>query len=101
MARIITKELALKIAGKLGAKSQYKKGRPHDLYTFYHKGRAILKFGIRRGSEKDKGHDFIPGKIYLSPNEAKMFGQCDYDLPWYIKKMQEKGVIPPEPEKDE
>ena len=93
MARIITKELAIRIADKLGAKKKSKRNRPHDLYIFYYKGKIIATFGIRRGSEKDKGHDFIPGKIHLSPSEAKTFGQCGFDMQWFIKKMIEKGII--------
>jgi len=96
MARIITKELAIKIAEKLGAQKVSKKGRPHDDYLVFYEGMLIAKFGIRRGSEKDKGHDFIPPAIHLSSNEAKLFAQCSLSYEFWVEKMKEKGIIPPE-----
>lgn len=93
MARIITKELALKIARKLGATKQSKKNRPHDLYTFSYEGRVIIRFGIRRGSERDKGHDHIAGNMHLGPHDAQLFAECKRTLEWYIQEMIAKGVI--------
>ncbi len=93
MARVITKEIALQIADKLRATKQSKKGRPHDLYTFSYGGRVVARFGIRRGSQKDQGHDHIPGQIHLGPRDAKVFGECGHTLEWYIQEMIGKGLI--------
>ena len=101
MARIITKELALEIAKKLKATKHSKKNRPHDLYVVSFGGRIVATFGIRRGSEKDKGHDHIPGAIHLGPRVAKLFGQCDPDYEFWVQQMRDKGIIPPEPDKAE
>ena len=46
----VIKELALKIVDKL----------EHDEYVVYHDGAAVASFGIRRSSNKNKGHDRIP-----------------------------------------
>jgi hypothetical protein len=96
MARIITKELAIKIAAKLGAEKSSKKGRPHDDYFVYFAGKLIAKFSIRHGSEKDKGHDFISQAIHLGPHDARLFGQCHMEYNDWVAKMREKGVIPRE-----
>jgi hypothetical protein len=98
MATIITKELALKIAEKLQAERHPKKNRPHDLYVIYHEGQRITQFGVRRSSRKDEGHDHIPGQIFLSPNKAKLLGQCPLSRQNWIAEMIEKGVVVPRPE---
>jgi len=99
MARIITKELALKIAEKLRAQPdpKPKKGRPHVDYFVCFQGQIVARFGIRRGSEKDKGHDHIPRLIHLRPNEAKLFAQCTHSYDYWVERLREQGVIPPEP----
>jgi hypothetical protein len=98
MARIITKELALDIAAKLQAVNHSKKNRPHDLYLVYFGGQLVASFGIRRGSAKDMGHDHIPNQIHLGAHDAKLFGQCKRTYEFWVGKMREKGIIPPEPE---
>ncbi len=98
MARIITKELAIDIAKKLSAQKVSKKNRPHDDYVVYFQGRLVARFGIRRGSEKDAGHDHIPGAIHLGPHEARLFGQCDITYDAWVERMREIGIIPREPE---
>jgi hypothetical protein len=95
MATIVTKELAESIARKLQAVCNAKKNRPHDLYVVYHQGRRIAQFGVRRSSRKDQGHDHIPGEIHVSPNEARLLGQCPMSREEWVKKMIEKGVIAP------
>jgi hypothetical protein len=97
MARIITKELALRIAEKLGARQTSKKNRAHDDYVVYFNGQIVARFGIRRGSEKDKGHDHVPGAIHLGPRDAKLFGQCDITYDAWVETMRVKGIIPREP----
>ena len=82
MARIITKELAEKIVAKLGAtRTRSMKGRhPHDTYIFRHGGRIISRVNIRHGSNRQQGHDFIPSAMRISPNEARLFAQCEHSL---------------------
>ncbi len=93
MATIITKELAERIATKLQAVCEAKKNRPHDLYRVYHEGRLIAHFGIRRSSRKDQGHDHVPGQIRVSPNQAKLLGQCPMSWEDWVEEMKRKGVI--------
>jgi hypothetical protein len=95
MARIITKELALKIARKLGA-AVSNTGGAHDLAAVYEDGVLIASFGIRRGSEKDKGHDHIPADIHVGPSFAKGLGQCPKSRQQWIEKLREKGILPAE-----
>ena len=92
MARIITKELAEKIAAKLGA--TIISGSAHDLACIYHEGVLIAQFGIRRGSEKDKGHDHVPEAIHLGPGKAKRLGQCPMTKKQWLDVMRQKGQLP-------
>ena len=96
MARIITKELAIKIAEKLKAQKSPRKGRAHDDYFVFYQGRMITKFSIRRGSEKDKGHDFLCRAIHLGPHDAKLFGQCEISYEDWVENLRDKGIIPRE-----
>jgi hypothetical protein len=92
---IITKELAESIARKLQAVRNPKKNRPHDLYVVYHGGHRIAHFGIRRSSSKDQGHDHVPGQIHVSPNQARLLGQCPMSRDEWVAEMVRKGVISP------
>jgi len=87
---IITKELAGKIAKKLGAKV-VKKTKAHDINAVYHAGKMVASFGIRRGSRKDLGHDHIPDLIFLRPRQARLLGQCPMLRKEWIKIIAEKG----------
>jgi hypothetical protein len=91
MARIITKELAERIATKLGATKT--KAGAHDIAAVYHNGVLVSRFGIRRGSEKDQGHDHIPDEIFVAPGFAKLLGQCPKSRNDWIAAMIEKGKI--------
>ncbi|TWT58884.1 hypothetical protein KOR42_22710 [Thalassoglobus neptunius] len=97
MARQITKELAVKIQKKLGAviltSKNGKKNKAHDIYVIFHKEKAVARFGIRRGSEKDKGHDHIPGDLSVSPHFAKELGQCTKSKAEWIEEATNKGLI--------
>lgn len=96
MARQITKEMALAIAKKLGATCKTKKNSPHDLWVIYHNGQRIAQFGIRRASKKDKGHDFIPGQIFIGPARTKLLAQCEVSKEEWLTELAEKGIIAPE-----
>jgi len=88
----ITKELAIKIAKKLGAEIQKREGA-HDLAKVHHKGKLIAHFGIRRGSRKDLGHDHIPEAIHIRTGQAKLLGLCPMLKDDWIKIMSEKGKL--------
>ena len=55
---MLTKDDAEKIAVKL--KGDRHSGSKHELVRLVYEGKLIAQFGIRRGSRKDQGHDFIP-----------------------------------------
>ena len=48
---------------------------------------------IRRGSEKDKGHDYLPHDLHISPRQAKLLAQCPWKREDYIEALREKGFI--------
>ena len=98
MARIITKELAVKIAKKLGATIS-STGGAHDLAAVFEDGVLVASFGIRRASEKDKGHDHIPADIHVGPSFAKGLGQCPKSREEWIDVLREKGIVPPRKER--
>ena len=93
MARIITKELAEKIVRKLGAVRQHS-GGAHDIFGVIHEGVLIASFGVRRGSEKDKGHDHIPNDLHVGPGFAKAFAQCSKSKADWLNIMRTKGLLP-------
>jgi hypothetical protein len=98
MARIITKELAIKIRDKLGAVFIPGKSSAHDVYGIYYEGQVIATFGIRRGSEKDLGHDHIPRNINVSTGFAKQIGLCNKYLEDYLEYLRQAGLLPEAPE---
>jgi len=87
----ISKELAEKIAKKLKAKKRT--GTAHDLALIYHKGKLVANFGIRRGSRKDAGHDYIPAAIFLGARDARLLGECTLSRDDWITVMAEKGKL--------
>ena len=92
MARIITKELAEKIVRNLGAVRQ-QAGKVHDIYGVIHNGLLIASFGLRRGSEKDKGHDHIPNELHVGPGFAKAFAQCSKSKADWLGVLRAKGLL--------
>ncbi|MBM3996594.1 MAG: hypothetical protein FJ303_20940 [Planctomycetes bacterium] len=85
----------MKIAKKLHAQPDptTRKGRPHIDFFVSYQGRVVARFGIRRGSEKDKGHDYIPKLIHLTPHEAKPFAQCTLSYDFWVDRLRERGII--------
>ena len=92
MARIITKELAIKIAKKLKAEV-ITESTAHDMAYVHHEGRLVASFGIRRAANKDKGHDHVPQAIHLGPHQARLLGQCPMSRNEWIRLMIDKGII--------
>lgn len=87
---IITKQLAMEIVRKLKAKVVKRKG-PHDIALVEHEGKIVADFGIRRGSNKELGHDHIPEQIFLRPSKARLLAQCPMSREDWVKIITEKG----------
>jgi len=68
MARIITKELALKIVKKLNAVAIKSSSKAHD--------------------------DSLKNDLHISPRQAKDLGQCPLSRDEYIAIMRENGILP-------
>ena len=88
---VITKDTAERIADKLEAKFVNK--RRHDIAQIYYGGKLVALFGIRRGSPKDQGHDFIPSQIFVTTRQAKLLGQCPLLRADWIQILIDKGKI--------
>jgi len=101
MARIVTKELALRIVKKLEAVAIKSKSKAHDEYVLVIENVQLAILSIRRGSEKDKGHDYLTRDLHISPHQAKELGQCPWSRDDYIACMREKGHLPRLPEPHE
>jgi hypothetical protein len=93
VARIITKELAQKIVKKLDA-VRLQSGGAHDIFGVWEGGFLIASFGMRRGSEKDMGHDHIPNDLHVGPNFAKGLAQCPKSRDDWLVVMRQKRLLP-------
>ena len=91
MARIITKEHALKIARKL--KAQIREEKAHTYAEIFYDNRLIAWFGIRRGSQKDKGHDHIQRDLHINSYQAKMLAACPLTLEDWLEIMEKKELL--------
>lgn len=83
----ITKELAVKIVSKLEAVELTTRGAAHDIYGVYHEDVLVARFGIRRGSRKDAGHDHIPGELGVSVGFARLLAQCPKSRDDYLRQI--------------
>ena len=94
MARIVTKQHAIDIAKKLKATAvQTRRQSAHQLYAVHEHNVLIATFGIRRASEKDKGHDHIPKQLFVGPKDARDLAQCPLSREQWIQKLKVKGKI--------
>ena len=91
MARIITKEHAVKIAKKLKAKMRQEKAQAYA-EIFYNEC-LIAWFGIRRSSEKDKGHDHIQRDLHINSHQAKLLAACPLTREDWLEIMSDKGFL--------
>jgi hypothetical protein len=87
----ITKEDALNIADKLNA--DIVPGTGHDIAKIYYERQLVAWFGIRRGSKKDLGHDYIPGQIHLSSGKTRLLAKCPLSDKQYFQVLKDKNVI--------
>lgn len=90
---LITKEHAKKIVRKLKGKVQKRENRSHDFVTVYEGETAIATFGLRRGSRRDLGHDFIPASLHIRPHQALDLANCPLSRKEWIRILEEKGLI--------
>jgi|SRR5208282_2097459 hypothetical protein len=95
MRRIITKELALKIKDKLDGQPITTKNDEHDEYGIYVNGVLIAHFGIRRGSNKEAGHDHVQKDLNVSTGFAKQIGICKKYRDDYLDHLRERGLLLP------
>ena len=91
MARIITKEHAEKIAKKLNAR--FEEGKAHAYAEIFYKGKLISRFGIRRGSKKDSGHDHVQRDLSISGFQAKLLAACPLSREDWLQLIREKGLL--------
>ena len=91
MARIITRELALRIADKLEA--EVVPGTKHDMAYISYKGTEIASFGIRRGSNKDQGHDYISKALHVGPHNARLLAQCPLTRKGWLEILERNGLV--------
>jgi hypothetical protein len=59
----------------------------------FHEGLCIAMFGIRRGSEKDLGHDHISRDLHLGPSKARLLAQCPLTREDWLEIMRRRGLI--------
>ena len=88
---ILNKTHAEVIAQKLGA--VYREGRDHTLAILYENDVYIAQFGIRHGSKKDQGHDYIAKQIYFPTGKCLKMAQCTLNRPDWIASLQDQGKI--------
>jgi hypothetical protein len=85
MARIITKELAVKIAAKLKAVDQSRPNAPHEDWCVYQDGQLVGHFGIRRGSSWDQGHDHVQKALNVTTGFARELAICTKSRDDYLR----------------
>lgn len=93
MARQITRQLAMAIIRKLGAVQVQTRNKKHDQYRVVLHGVLVGHISIRRGSNREQGHDYIPGELYLTPRQARDLANCPMSVEEYIACLREKGVL--------
>jgi hypothetical protein len=94
----ITKEYAENIAHKLLAKDESKPRSEHDEMVVYHEGRFVARFGIRRGSKRNSGHDHVQKNLNVSTRFAKELATCTKSRMEYFEKI---GIVRSESQQPE
>jgi hypothetical protein len=96
VGRQITKQMALKIVKKLKATLSESRSSAHEVYEVWHREVLIAFVSVRRGSDKEQGHDYVPGDIHVSTRQAKDLAKCPMSYEDYLRLMREKGILPDE-----
>jgi hypothetical protein len=89
---MFTKKDAEVIAEKLNARIVT--GKRHDIAQFWHEGKLIVWYGIRRGSQANLPHNHIPRQLNITPHQCREFRICKMDLDALIVSLRAKGIIP-------
>jgi hypothetical protein len=90
---ILTRDDAERIATKLRAEIKTR-GGPHAVALIWHEGVLISQFGIRRGSRRDQGHDYIPRDLHVTSKQGLFLAQCPMSHSDWIELMRQKGYLP-------
>ena len=88
---MLTKDHAEAIARKL--KAVKIAGRRHDIAAIKYNGKTVATFGIRRGSRRDQGHDYIPSQIPVTRQQAVLLADCPMSFEQWVAVMKQKGHI--------
>jgi hypothetical protein len=96
--KFFTQEHARFIAKKL--QMDITPGRDHDLATFRHSGKDIVRFGIRRGS-KELPHSYIPSQLHLTAKECRELHGCKITPEQFIEGLKAKKLIPEDPKRED
>lgn len=87
----ITKQHALAIAKKL--KAVIREEKAHAYADIFHDNKLIAWFGIRRGSQKDLGHDHIPRDLHVNSHQARLLAACALTRDQWLKIFAEKNLL--------
>jgi hypothetical protein len=90
---MLTKDHAIAIAKKLKAKTQDKKGSPHQIQLIFYADKLVAHFGIRHGSKRNAGHDHIPKSLYVSPYFCRELACCTRYLDDWLAEMEKQGKL--------
>ena len=88
---MLTKDHAILIAKKLNAEIRSKSA--HDLAIIAHNGKRTAQFGIRRGSNKNHGHNHIPNGVHMTAHDTLLLAQCSISADEWFEMMKQKGFI--------
>ena len=89
----ITKDHATEIARKLDATADNSRSRKHDWMVIEYNGQEVASFGIRRGSRRDAGHDYVAKALHVGPHFARQIAQCTKYREDWIDLMIQQGEI--------
>jgi len=67
-------------------------GKRHDIAVINYGGKMIGQFGIRRGSGS-LGHDYIPGQIHVTNQQARLLVQCPMSFDDWVAVLKKKQFI--------
>jgi hypothetical protein len=87
----ITKEHAVKIAKKL--KASILEEKAHSYAEIFERGKLIAGFGIRRGSEKDEGHDHVQQDLHVNGHQTRLLAACPLSRVDCLAIMKAKALI--------
>ncbi|SRR6266404_1358033 len=88
---MLTKDHAIFIAKKLNAEIRSKSA--HDIAVITYGGKRIAQFGIRRGSNKNQGHNHIPNGVHMTAHDTLLLAQCTISADEWFEMMKRKGFI--------